>query len=85
MPVRIQRKRTKGWRMSRHLTPEMKRVLRRLRRGAPQDARSLQCSIRTLMALERRKLITVETTFTSIAFPRTALAWLRSPDAGGRR
>ena len=53
----------------------MLRVLRQLRSG-PECAYRLKCGIETLCALERRKLVRVETTFGSIAFPRNALAYI---------
>lgn len=55
------------------------RVLRDLRRG-PSNAHHLKCSVSTLCALEKRKLIHVETTFESVAFPRKALTYIT--DAG---
>ncbi len=61
--------------MSRKLSAEMRRVLEQLRRG-PMSPRDVECSVATYVALERRKLIRVETTFSSIAFPRGALAWI---------
>lgn len=59
---------------------EMRRVLRAIRkreRATPKDCR---CGYRTFVALEKRGLIRVETTFSSVAFPRSAPAILT--DAG---
>lgn len=55
---------------------EMQRVLKLLRKG-PACAADLRCDIRTLMALERRGLIQVETTLSSITNPRSARAWIK--------
>jgi hypothetical protein len=65
--------------MWRDLSPQQRGVLARLRKD-PSSAYRLRCSIATLCALERRKLIRVETTFGGIAFPRNAMAWIT--DAG---
>lgn len=56
-----------------NLSKEMRRVLGRLRQS-PNDATGLKCSISTLQALERQKLIQVETTFSAIVYPRKARA-----------
>lgn len=55
------------------LTEPMLKALRNLA-NRPATATELRCTISTLCALERRKLIRVETTFNSLAFPRKALA-----------
>lgn len=59
------------------ISDEQRRVLKRLDKGSPMNAEHLKCSIRTLMALERRGLITVETSFNAIAYPRRAMAWVK--------
>lgn len=59
---------------------EMRRALKCIRkngRATPEDCR---CGYRTFVALAERKLIYVETTLSSIAFPRKAPAILT--DAG---
>jgi hypothetical protein len=55
------------------LSPTMQRVLKKLAKS-PDCAYRLRCSIATLQALERRRLVRVETTLGSIAFPRNARA-----------
>jgi hypothetical protein len=61
------------------LSRSMIKTLRKLANG-PDTATRMRCVVPTLVALERRKLIRVETTFNSIAFPRKALAYIT--DAG---
>lgn len=55
------------------ITAVMREVLGHLCSG-PMCAQQLGCSIETLRALERRRLIRVDTTFDSIVFPRRARA-----------
>jgi hypothetical protein len=64
----------------RDLSPQQQKALARIGRRERASAYELRCSIATLCALERRRLIRVETTLGSIAFPRNAKAELR--DAG---
>lgn len=61
------------------ITYEMRRVLKKIAKE-PSSAYQLRCSITTLQALERRRLIRVDTTLGSIAFPRNARAVIT--DAG---
>lgn len=66
----------------RNLTPIQQRALAGIKKRGRASASDLRCSVATLRALERRKLIRVDTTFASIAFPRNAEAQLRE---GGER
>jgi len=61
------------------LSDRQRLTLRRLKAG-PATPANLNVSFRTFVALERRGLIKVETTFGSIMFPRNALAHIT--DAG---
>lgn len=61
------------------LSPTMRKVLAKLAKE-PSNAYRLRCSISTLMALAERRLIWVEATLGSIAFPRQARATIT--DAG---
>lgn len=66
--------------MSKRVSPEMLRVLRQIKKDGTGSCYSCKCSLRTFLALCDRKLIRVETTLGSIAFPRNARATLT--DAG---
>lgn len=61
----------------RDLTPKQQKALAGIGLMGRASAYDLRVSISTLCALERRKLIRVETTLGSIAFPRNAKAELR--------
>jgi len=58
------------------LSAEMRRTLYSLRRlkNKSASASDLGCSISTLMALERRGFVWIETSFENIMFPRKARA-----------
>lgn len=56
------------------LSDEQKRVLKRIARVGRASPNGCRCSVRTFIALSKRKLIHVETTFESIAFPASAMA-----------
>lgn len=56
------------------MSKEMRRVLRQIWKHPWSTPKDCDCSYRTFVALERRGLIRVSTTFSSIAFPRTAEA-----------
>lgn len=67
--------------MSRHrLSDEQRRVLKLIRSGRATTPRDCRCSYLTFAALEKRGLISVETTFSSIYVPQKAHAWIT--DAG---
>lgn len=57
------------------ITKTMRLTLAELVSGAATAA-DLGCSVATLCALERRRLIRVETSFNALAFPRKALAYI---------
>lgn len=62
------------------LSDEQRRVLKIIRSGRASTPRDCGCTYLTFAALEKRGMISVETTFSSIAVPQKAHAWLT--DAG---
>lgn len=64
----------------RDLTPPQQKALAGVGRRERASADDLKCSVSTICALERRRLIVVDMNFDAIAFPRRAKA--RLTDAG---
>lgn len=62
------------------MTANMWRVLKKIVSHGPACARELRCGVSTLVALELRGLIRVETTFNALLFPANAVAY--PTDAG---
>jgi len=60
--------------MSERLSDEQRRVLKRLDRRGPASAKEMRTGLRTMLALARRGLVFVPTTFESVAFPQRAVA-----------
>lgn len=58
------------------LSDEQRRVLKRIAKAGRASAYDCRASVTTFQVLERRGLISVETTLGSIAFPRQAAAHL---------